>query len=155
MLSVLGQCSVCVIGVDHTISECGWLRRWCSREWWPVSVTTSVPTTPWMVILPSPCRWRYRPLLLIFPFQRYERAPVRVVTSRGHTLQGLPVIPLVDHRVPAAGFHDDGLRITVFADDHVCGRRSIAYPAGAFDLIDDLSAGGQIGDRDLAPAHPW
>ena len=71
----------------------------------------------------------------------------------GHTLQGLPGegVPLVDHQGSGLGvFHDDSLRIAVFADDHVCGRTIHHIPCRGLDLIDDISAGGQIGDSDLA-----
>ena len=55
-------------------------------------------------------------------FSGYELAG-RGRHLEGHTLQGLPGegIPLVDHQGSGLGvFHDDRLRIAVFADDHVC-----------------------------------
>ena len=70
----------------------------------------------------------------------------------GHALQGLPgeEIPLVDHQGSGLGvFHDDRLRIAVFADDHVCGRTIHHIPCRGLDLSQHISAGGQIGDRDL------
>ena len=71
----------------------------------------------------------------------------------GHALQGLPGegVPLVDHQGSGLGvFHDDRLRIAVFADDHVCGRTIHHIPCRGLDLSQHISAGGQIGDRDLA-----
>ena len=71
----------------------------------------------------------------------------------GHALQGLPGegVPLVDHQGSGLGvFHDDRLRIAVFADDHVCGRTIHHIPCWGLELVDDISAGGQIDDRDLA-----
>ncbi|CAN4002422.1 Stage 0 sporulation A-like protein, partial [Dysosmobacter welbionis] len=71
----------------------------------------------------------------------------------GHALQGLPGegIPLVDHQCSGLGvFHDDRLRIAVFADDHVCGHTIHHIPCWGLDLVDDISTGGQIDDRDLA-----
>ena len=55
-----------------------------------VSVTTSVPTTPLMVILPS-LSVKYRPLLLICPFSSGTNSPVEVVTLKVTPSSGSPV----------------------------------------------------------------
>ena len=71
----------------------------------------------------------------------------------GHALQGLPGegIPLVDHQGSGLGvFHNDSLCITVFADDHVGAGTVHDVPCRGLDLSQHISAGGQIGDRDLA-----
>ena len=55
-----------------------------------VSVTTSVPTTPLMVILPS-LSVKYNPLLLICPFSAGTNSPVEVVTLKVTPCKGFPV----------------------------------------------------------------
>ena len=85
-------------------------------------------------------------------FSGYELAG-RGRHLEGHALQGLPGegVPLVDHQCSGLGvFHDDRLCIAVFADDHVCGRTIHHISCRGLDLSQHISAGGQIGDRDLA-----
>ena len=98
-----------------------------------VSVTTSVPTTPWMVILPS-LSVKYRPLLLICPFSAGTNSPVEVVTLKVTPCKGFPVREsrLSITRVPALEFFtmtvcvSPFLPMTTFVD-----ARSITYPVGA------------------------
>ena len=85
-------------------------------------------------------------------FSGYERAG-RGRHPEGHALQGLPGegIPLVDNQCACFGIlDDDRLRVTLAADDHIGGGSIHDIACGGLDLRQHISAGGQIGDFDLA-----